>query len=87
MDKLLTPKDLAESLQVGLSTVYQWVNYGFVPCVKIGSLVRFREAEIEKWLQKNKTCVYCRSDVWKTYKHTDEVKKENLSAYVKLNNC
>ena len=52
MDKLLTPKDLSESLQVGLSTVYQWVNYGFVPCVKLGSLVRFREAEIEQWLRK-----------------------------------
>ena len=54
MHKLLTPKELSETLQVGRSTIYQWVNYGFVPYVKIGSIIRFREADIEKWLNNRK---------------------------------
>lgn len=34
MQKLITPKQLSELLQVGLSTVYKWVHYRFVPHVK-----------------------------------------------------
>jgi hypothetical protein len=35
---------------------------------------------IEKWLEKNTTCVYCRSDVWKNYNHDSTSK----SKYVKI---
>jgi excisionase family DNA binding protein len=54
MHKLITPKELSETLQVGKSTVYQWVHYEFVPYIKIGSIIRFREADIEKWLDHRK---------------------------------
>lgn len=36
---------------------------------------------IEKWLEKNKTCVYCRSDVWKNYNHDGAI---NKGKYVKI---
>ena len=52
MDQLLTPKQLSERLQINLSTVYKWVHYDYVPCVKIGDLVRFRERKIDEWVEK-----------------------------------
>ena len=52
MQKLLTPKELSQLLQVKLSTVYKWAHYGYVPCVKIGNLIKFREQKVEEWLKK-----------------------------------
>ena len=52
MEKLLTPEQLSELLQVKPSTVYKWVHYGYVPCFKLGTLIRFKEKKIEKWLEK-----------------------------------
>jgi len=52
MDKLLTPKQLSELFQIKLSTVYKWTHYGYVPSVKIGDLIRFKEEKIDEWLRK-----------------------------------
>lgn len=52
MEKLLDIKQLGELIQVSRSTIYKWVNMGFVPYFKLGTFVRFRESDIEKWLQK-----------------------------------
>jgi len=52
MQKLLTPKELSELLQIKPSTVYKWVNYEYIPCVRIGSLIRFKEQKVEEWLRK-----------------------------------
>ena len=52
MDQLLTPKQLSEKLQVKLSTVYKWVHYKYVPYIKIGDLIRFKEVKIEEWVNK-----------------------------------
>jgi excisionase family DNA binding protein len=52
VEKLLKPQQLSDLLQVKLSTVYKWVHYGYIPFVKIGGLVRFREAKVEAWLEK-----------------------------------
>jgi len=54
MDKLLTPKQLSERLQVSPSTVYQWVHTEFVPCIRLGKCVRFDEEDVIKWLQGRK---------------------------------
>ena len=32
--------------------VYKWVHYGYVPHVKIGKVLRFKESQIENWLEK-----------------------------------
>jgi len=40
----------AELLGVEKSTIYQWTHQGFIPHVKLGKLVRFREADVMKWL-------------------------------------
>lgn len=52
MEKLLTSEQLAEMLQVKLSTIYQWTHTGFVPFIKVGRLIRFRESDVVKWLEK-----------------------------------
>ncbi len=52
MDKLLTPKQLSELLQVDQSTVYWWSHTGFIPHVKLGKLVRFKEEEVEQWVKE-----------------------------------
>ena len=50
LEGLLTPDDLAEMLGVKKSTVYQWTHVGYVPHVKIGRFVRFRRADVKRWL-------------------------------------
>lgn len=52
MDKLLTAKQLSELLQVGLPTVYKWAHYGYIPYMKLGTSIRFKEKKIEEWLKK-----------------------------------
>jgi excisionase family DNA binding protein len=50
MDKLLTPREIADHLGVQLSTIYQWTHQGFIPHVKMGRLLRFKIQDIEKWI-------------------------------------
>jgi excisionase family DNA binding protein len=51
MDKLLTTKDVCSILQVSPSLVYKWVHYGYIPHIKIGSLIRFKGDQIERWVR------------------------------------
>lgn len=52
MEKLLTVPQVCEMLQVSPALVYKWVHYGYVPNIKLGTKVRFRETALEKWIQK-----------------------------------
>lgn len=52
MEKLLTPQRLSDILQIKLSTVYKWVHYNYVPFIKLGFLIRFKEKKVEEWLKK-----------------------------------
>ncbi|MDZ4724392.1 MAG: helix-turn-helix domain-containing protein [candidate division Zixibacteria bacterium] len=52
MEALLSPNQMAERLGVRLSTIYQWTHTRFIPHIKLGRLVRFREGEILKCLTK-----------------------------------
>lgn len=53
MVKMLDPEQVSEMLKVKVSTIYQWTHQRFIPHVKIGRFVRFKEDEIEKWLLLN----------------------------------
>ena len=54
MDKLLTVKQTAERLQVNHNTLQVWRNNGKGPAyIKIGGLVRYRESDVEAWLNAN----------------------------------
>ena len=52
MERLLTAKEVSEAWQVHISTVYKWVNMGFIPYVKMGKAVRFIKAQIEEWMRQ-----------------------------------
>jgi excisionase family DNA binding protein len=57
MEKLLKPEELAERLGVKLSTLYNWTykgNRGKIPFIKVGACLRFRQSDIEKWLNEPK---------------------------------
>lgn len=55
MDKLLTPSEVAEYLGVQTSTIYQWTHQGFIPHVKIGKFIRFKESDVLKWIEDRVT--------------------------------
>jgi excisionase family DNA binding protein len=55
MDRLLTVDDLAAWLQVKPRTVYQWVHVGYIPVIKLGTLVRFDRTSILEWVKKRET--------------------------------
>ena len=50
-DKLLTPEQVAERLQVVERTVYRLLNEGRLEGVKLGRLWRVREDDLEAFLQ------------------------------------
>ena len=52
MTKLLTHIEVADLLGVKPSTIYQWTHIGYIPHVKLGKFVRFRESEVVKWVEK-----------------------------------
>lgn len=52
MNKLLTPQEVADLLSVQKSTIYQWTHQGFIPHVKLGKFVRFKEDKVMEWLER-----------------------------------
>jgi PTS system nitrogen regulatory IIA component len=47
---LLSPKQLAEYLQLSQRTVYRLLERGGIPAVKVGGQWRFRKAAVDEWL-------------------------------------
>jgi len=47
---VLTVPDMAQILEVSRSMVYNMVNSGQIPYVKVGSKTRFIKSQIEAWL-------------------------------------
>lgn len=51
---LLSPDELAAYLKVPVKTIYNWRSEGKGPRgIRVGRHVRFRQAEIEAWLDRN----------------------------------
>lgn len=48
--RLLTAEEAAEYLRVSISAVYTWVSRGRLPCLRAGSLLRFRQSDLDAWL-------------------------------------
>ena len=49
-DDILTIDEVAKYLRVSERTVYEWAQKGEIPSGKIGTVWRFKKAEIEKWV-------------------------------------
>ncbi len=54
MEKLLTLYELADYFKVDKFTIYRMVYRKQLPAIKVASQWRFKEKDIEKWLEKNK---------------------------------
>jgi excisionase family DNA binding protein len=49
-DAILTPEQLAQSLQVTKQWIYERVSLGEIPHTKVGRYLRFRKSVIDKWI-------------------------------------
>lgn len=54
-EKLLTPDQVAERLQVSVQTIYTWMRSGYLPSVKMGRLWRVRPNDLEDFIKQQKT--------------------------------
>jgi excisionase family DNA binding protein len=53
---LLTTRQVAERFGVGSETILRWVRSGRLPAIRISTgAIRFRESEIEAWLDEHAT--------------------------------
>jgi len=50
---MLTVREVAEHLNIAVSTVYAMVSARRIPFLKIGSRVLFDLSQIERWIAKN----------------------------------
>ena len=50
MERLLTIRQLSDSIQISPKTIYQWTHTGFIPHYKLPKGVRFRKRDVESWL-------------------------------------
>lgn len=48
--QLLTPDEVAAMLQIARKTVVVMAREGRIPRIRIGNLVRFDPADIERWI-------------------------------------
>ena len=52
MEKLLKVEQVAELLQVSKRTIYDWTHVGYIPYYKFLGGVRFKQSQVERWMQK-----------------------------------
>jgi excisionase family DNA binding protein len=51
-EKLLTPRELADELQVPLASVYDWRYRGVGPAaIRVGKHLRYRREDVDRWLE------------------------------------
>ncbi|MBE3561324.1 MAG: helix-turn-helix domain-containing protein [Ktedonobacteraceae bacterium] len=53
-EKLLTPEQVAERLQVTVQTIYTWMRSGYLPSVKMGRLWRIRPSDLDEFIKQQK---------------------------------
>ena len=51
IETLLTPKEVAEKLRIGISTVYHLAQRGALPGIKIGGTLRFSPEILTQYLK------------------------------------
>ena len=51
-DDILTLGEVAKYLKVSERTVYEWAQKGEIPAGKIGTVWRFKKAELEEWVNE-----------------------------------
>lgn len=52
-ERLLNVQQVADFLQLKATTVYTWAKSGKLPAIRLGRNWRFRQSDLEAWLDKN----------------------------------
>jgi excisionase family DNA binding protein len=52
VSRLLRARDVADMLGFSAATIVDWAEQGRIPHFKVGRAPRFRESEIEAWLEE-----------------------------------
>ena len=52
---LLTVRELSSFLNLHPNTIYKWKDRGKIPCVNINGKIRFDKAEVDEFIEKNKS--------------------------------
>lgn len=55
-DNLMTVDELANYLRFQKTLIYSFIKSGYLPAYRISGQWRFRESDIEKWLEQQ---IYC----------------------------
>ena len=50
---LLTVRQAAKILNLGINRTYGLANAGVLPCIKIGNTIRIPASALERWIQDN----------------------------------
>jgi len=53
-DEILTLKEVAEYLKLAEKTAYRLAAEGKLPGFKVGGSWRFKQSDIEKWIEQSK---------------------------------
>jgi PTS system nitrogen regulatory IIA component len=54
-EQLMSVEEMAQYLNVNISTVYMWSQKGQMPAMKVGKMWRYRRSDIDAWLDANRT--------------------------------
>jgi PTS system nitrogen regulatory IIA component len=54
-EQLMSVHEMAEYLNVNISTIYMWSQKGQMPAMKIGNLWRYRRSDIDVWLNERRS--------------------------------
>lgn len=68
MDHALTVKDVAVLLQVDEKTIYRLTRRGELPGFKVAGAWRFRRADMDAWVERQKTAAVTAAKVAKQLK-------------------
>ena len=54
-ETLMSVREIAEYLNVNISSIYMWSQKGQIPAIKMGTMWRYRRSEIEDWLNERRS--------------------------------
>ena len=53
-EEILTVREVAHWLKLRPSTIYAWAASGKLPCLRLGSRIRFTRSDLLRWLEARK---------------------------------
>jgi PTS system nitrogen regulatory IIA component len=54
-EPLMSVREIAEYLNVHISSIYMWSQKGQIPAIKMGTMWRYRRSEIDRWLSERRS--------------------------------